>query len=315
MICFIIIEMKIKVAGCDIGGTRVKLCLYDGEKFFDERLFEINPEEDFLEEIIEFLNKIEGLKAIGFGIPGVIEEGNILRFAPNLPFLFGKNLDEVITDRLKVKKVFFDNDCHMNAYGEWKLGKAKGLECFIFLTLGTGVGGAVFIEGKLFRGYKNLGAEFGHVTVDPDGPVCNCGNKGCLEAFASKTGIRNFLYKKKKEGVEHILTRNPLKVEPEAVYEMAKKGDTLAVECFKNLGWALGIALSDFAKVFSPQKFIIGGGISNAFEIFYPFILEEYSLRVPHYLLNIKIEMADLKDKAGMYGASLYAYDSILKEK
>ncbi|MEN3045930.1 MAG: ROK family protein [Candidatus Hydrothermales bacterium] len=301
-------------AGVDIGGTRVKLCFYDGEKFSEEKIFKINPEENFLEEIIEHLNRKKNLKAVAFGIPGVIDDKNNLRFAPNLPFLFGKNLDELIKKRLKVKNVFFDNDCHMNAYGEWKLGKAKGLECFIFLTLGTGVGGAVFIEKKLFRGYKNLGAEFGHVTVDPNGPMCSCGNRGCLEAFASKNGIRNFLYMKKKEGIDHFLTKNPSKVEPEEVYEFAKRKDQLAIECFKNLGYALGIALSDFAKVFSPQKFIIGGGISHAFDIFYTFILEEYTKRVPSYLLDIKIEKAELSDEAGMYGASLYAYDNFYKK-
>ncbi len=307
--------MKILTAGIDIGGTRVKLCLFDGNKFFDEKIFEINPEEDFLTGIIEYLNGIEELEGVGFGIPGVIEDGKILKFAPNLPFLFGKNLEKEIKEKLKVKNVYFDNDCHMNAYGEWKLGKAKGLECFIFLTLGTGVGGAVFIEKKLFRGYKNLGAEFGHITVDPEGPVCNCGNRGCLESYASKNGIRNFLFKKKKEGAQHFLTKNPEKVEPEVVYKFAKNGDLLALECFKYIGWALGIALSDFAKVFSPQKFIIGGGIANAFEIFYPYILEEYSQRVPSYLLNIPVEKAELSDKAGMYGACLYAYDRVSEKK
>ncbi len=303
------------VAGIDIGGTRIKLCLFDGKKIFNEKIFNINPEEDFLTDIIEYLNSIEGLKGVGFGIPGVIEDGKILRFAPNLPFLFGKNLEKEIKEKLKVRNVYFDNDCHMNAYGEWKLGRAKGLECFIFLTLGTGVGGAVFIEGKLFRGYKNLGAEFGHITIDPEGPVCNCGNRGCLESYASKNGMKNFLFKKKKEGIEHFLTKTPEKVEPEIVYKFAKKGDSLALECFKNIGWALGIALSDFAKVFSPQKFIIGGGIANAFEIFYPYVLEEYTARVPSYLLNIKIEKAELSDKAGMYGACLYAYDRIFEKK
>jgi len=307
--------MKFLTAGIDIGGTRVKMCFYDGEKFLEEKFININPQEDFLKGIIEYLNNIEGLKGVGFGIPGVIEKGKILRFAPNLPFLLGKNLEKEIKGKLKVKDVYFDNDCHMNAYGEWKMGKAKGLECFIFLTLGTGVGGAVFIEGKLFRGYKNLGAEFGHITVNPEGPLCNCGNRGCLESYASKKGITNFLFEKKKEGIEHVLTKNPLKVEPGTVYKFAKRGDSLAIECFKNIGWALGIALSDFAKVFSPQKFIIGGGIANAFEIFYTYILEEYSQRVPSYLLNIKIEKAKLSDKAGMYGACLFAYDRIIEKK
>ncbi len=306
---------KIKVAGVDIGGTRVKLCLFDGKEFFNEKIFEINPKENFLKDIVEYLNEIEELEGAGFGIPGVIEEGKILRFAPNLPFLLGKDLEKEIKKKMKFKEVYFDNDCHMNAYGEWRLGKAKGLECFIFLTLGTGVGGAVFIEGKLFRGYKNLGAEFGHVTIDPEGPICNCGNRGCLESYASKNGIRNFLFKKKKEGIEHFLTKNPENIEPETIYKFAKSGDFLALECFKNLGFSLGIALSDFAKIFSPQKFIIGGGIANAFEIFYQYILEEYSRRVPSYLLNIPIEKAELSDKAGMYGAALYAYDRILEKK
>jgi glucokinase len=199
----------------------------------------------------------------------------------------------------------------MNAYGEWKMGKAKGLKCFIFLTLGTGVGGAVFIEGKLFRGYKNLGAEFGHITIEPNGYPCNCGNYGCLESYASKNGIRNFLFDKKRKGIKHFLTKNPEKIEPELIARFAKKGDKIAIECFNKIGWALGIALSDYAKIFSPEKFIIGGGISGSFELFYPAMIEEYSKRVPFYLLNIKIEKAELQEKAGMYGAALYAWDML----
>jgi glucokinase len=173
----------------------------------------------------------------------------------------------------------------------------------VHITLGTGVGSGIIIEGNLFHGSSGFGAEFGHTVVNPDGLPCNCGGRGCVETEASASKIvRNYL---KLTGKNEDMTS-------EDVYKLAKKGDTNAVEAFRIAGYYLGIGLSNLINLLNPEIIVLGGGVISAGDFIMKPVMEEIEKRAIRFSLeNVKIVPALLGNKAGMLGSALWAMENL----
>jgi glucokinase len=210
--------------------------------------------------------------SVGLGIAGKIDRaGGSVIFSPNLPELNGCPIGQDLRRELSIS-VFMENDANVFGLGEsWK-GAVKGVRNWVGITLGTGTGGCLFLDGKLWEG-DGLGfsAEIGHTIVEPGGPVCPCGSKGCLEAFASAraliAGARRAVSREKKDSPLRTLERSG-ELNAEAVYRCAAMGDPTAVALFEKMGWALGIALANVFSLLGIRRAVIGGGVSAAWDLF-----------------------------------------------
>jgi len=269
-----------------------------------------------IEEIYQTLPK-KKIKGIGLGIAGAIDlEKGIISQSPNFPGCDNYPLrDEIQVDFLKSIPILLENDANAAAVGErWK-GVGKGMDNLICLTLGTGIGGGIIINGKLVHGTNGMAGELGHITVDPSGPRCNCGNYGCLEALASATAIRREAIEAAKKHPESELNQrckgNRKVITAEMVYHSALFGDPIAQKIYQVMGRYLGIGVATLINIFNPEMVIIGGGVSKAWEIFFPFLQEEVNSRafkIPAQAA--KIVPAACGDDAGLLGAAYLVFNS-----
>ncbi len=227
------------------------------------------------------------IKAIGIGAPGpIIYEKGIVVGAPNLPGWKRINLKKILGEEFKVP-VFVDNDANCAALAEAWFGAAKFVKHFVYMTISTGIGGGIIIDKKLYRGAVGSAGEFGHMIIEPDGPKCSCGNRGCLESVASGSAI------KKITGMNAI-----------AVELAARQGDKKSKVVIKKVGHYLAIGVANIINTLNPEMVIIGGGLSNMRELLMKPILKDYkkyTLKLP--AKSVKIVKAKLGSKAGVLGA------------
>jgi glucokinase len=196
------------------------------------------------------------LAAVGLGMAGIVElPAGIVRRAPNLPNWSGVDVRELLCRHLKVPFAM-ENDANVALLGEAWLGAARGLHHVVMIPLGTGVGGAVMIDGVMLHGVKGFAGEIGHTVVEPNGLPCVCGSYGCLEQYVSGTAIAR------------LARRHYGAVTSEAVAQAARRGEAGALEIFQRVGWYLGIACANMAQLFNPQCIVIGGGVGEAFDLF-----------------------------------------------
>lgn len=196
------------------------------------------------------------LKAVGFGVPGIIDlPAGIVRQSPNLPQWMDFDLRAALESELSVP-LTIENDANAAAIGESWLGAGRGVSHLIVLTLGTGVGGGVIIDGQILHGALGYAGELGHMVVDPNGPPCGCGSHGCLEQFASGTAIAR------------MAEPSFGNISAERLAEIARHGDERAMAVFRDIGRYLGIACASFANLLNPQRIILGGAVALAFDLF-----------------------------------------------
>ncbi len=231
-------------------------------------------------------NRKVKIKAIGIGAPGpIIYEKGIVVGAPNLPGWKRVHLKEIFEKEFKVP-VFVDNDANCAALAEARFGAGKSVKNFIYVTVSTGIGGGIIIDKKLYHGAIGCAGEFGHMKIDPAGPRCGCGKKGCFEAMAREV--------RKKSGM------NALSMEL-----AARHGDKKAIKTIHELARCLAIGISNLVNIFNPEMVIIGGGLSNMRELLLNPVkrdLKNYALPLP--AKNVKIVIAKLGTKAGVLGAA-----------
>ena len=269
---------------------------------------------------------------VGLGAPGlIIAETGVVHFSPNfpgwsdIPLVVYVNAElaklqprkpAVQTDTHKRCKPVLrgmDNDVNAMTLGELHHGAGVGYKSLVALTLGTGVGGGVVIDGKVYHGSRNTAGELGHTVVEPNGRVCGCGNPGCLEAYAGAKNIVERIQGKIEDGRRSSLA-DPLDegvaLTPRMIAEAAEAGDALAIEIFAETGQYIGIALTSIAHILNPQIAIIGGGIAEAGErlLFEP-IRKELSKRAMDIPAQMKIVKARLGNDAGIVGAAMLAMD------
>ena len=253
--------------GIDLGGTFVKFALVSesGEILFDDKL-SIGGKA-LRDDILATVSKAIGLviqKAgesdikvigIGFGSPGIVDGGIVHGGADNLNGWENINISALYSAEFGLP-VFVDNDANVMGLGEAVYGAAKGCTDVIFLTVGTGIGGALIMNGQLYGGYKNRGTEMGHVTIDHKGIACNCGGRGCLEAYASTSALIGQY--KQRTGKEES------EINGHYIVKKFQEGEAAAMECMEEHTDYLGHAIAGFINTFAPQKVIIGGGISES---------------------------------------------------
>jgi glucokinase len=288
-----------EVIGIDLGGTAIKLGRFLKDGSCLESVTIATPQPSTPEAVIKAiatmvkqLNSEKKCVAIGLGTPGPTDvEGKIAKVAINL----NGWQDVPLADELELQtgiKTVIANDANCAGLGEAWLGAGKNLQNLILLTLGTGVGGAIILNGKLFTGHLGAAGELGLITLNPNGHPCNSGNNGSLEQYASATAIKRDTGK-----------------EPAELGKLAKIGDSQALTFWENYGKNLGVGLASLIYVLTPEAIIIGGGVSASAEFFFPSVWQEIEKRVlQSSRIGLKLLPAELGNQAGMVGAAKLAW-------
>jgi glucokinase len=243
-------------------------------------------------------------------VPGLIMASvNTVIFSPNLHEIENIRLDEEIGGTTGMR-VTVENDANAAAWGEFRYGAGKDVEHQVFITLGTGVGGGVITHGVLLRGAQGAGGELGHVTLDPEGPLCGCGNHGCLEALASGTAIqrraREFANARPGSALGRLAIQR--QVLGEDVTRLAEEGDEAAVSVLEETGRWLGIGVAGFVNMFNPEVVAVGGGASQAGEFILEPVRKEVKLRARSPSRDLaEIKEATLGPASGVLGAAALA--------
>jgi len=315
--------------GVDLGGTNLRVAAVDEQGTMLARLTtptkSLRSTERVVAAMCEHIRELMGsfksagpLRGIGIGIPGIIDlRTGVLRESPNLPGWHDYPVREEIERRLETR-VILENDANAAAMGEFWLGAARGYDSMCMLTLGTGVGGGIILNGSLWHGMTGMAGEPGHMTVEPEGPPCPCGNRGCLEQFAGATAIVRMAKEAGASGEAPVLAeaiQDPAFVS-KSVCDLAKAGDGPSCRIFKTVGTSLGIAIAGMVNLLNLPIFVIGGGGSGAWDLFSPSIFEELQKRSFVHRATMtssvddarspgtQVALAQLGSDAGIYGAA-----------
>lgn len=309
------------VIAVDLGGTNLRAATIDSEGRIHEHIKQRTPKAARAGEIVraivaaarecESQSHEKGVKvgAVSVVVPGTVrvDDGIVMR-APNIPCLDGFHLVAALRDELQWPAII-ENDANAAAVGEMWQGAGRGRKSIIMITLGTGVGGGVILDGKLWRGIDGSAGELGHIGVEPLGGVpCKCGSTGCLEVYASATAI--------VRQARDLLPRYPdssLKTSEDltaaSIYQSGAQGDALALEVFHQMGTYLGIGLASLINIFNPEMIVIGGGAADGWDLFIPHVREEIAKRafkIPAE--RAEIVRAERGDDAGLLGAAHIAF-------
>lgn len=307
--------------GLDVGGSHIAAGLVERKGRVIRDVRRPTPQAGpfgVVDAIIEVIAEVTAgvhpseITGIGLGLPAQIDfHRQTVEFCTNLP-LGGVDMRGLIMSRVK-HPVTIDNDGHTAALGEWRFGAAKGIRDFVMVTVGTGVGGGVFVAGMPFRGHRGLGGELGHVVVDIDGPPCPCGGTGHLESFVGAPAILRVgreavttfkgaaLLKRVGGDVEGLTT--------ESIIDAANAGDETASEIMGRVGFVLGKSLVGVVNLMNPQMIVVGGGIGESC----PLLLERAAQVISDEALagrrDVKVVPAELGNDAGVVGAGALAFD------
>ncbi len=245
----------------------------------------------------------------GFGIPGaILLDRGIVTQSPNLPGWEDYDVRSPLRDGLGIP-IFIENDANAFTLGEWWLGAARGVRDFCCLTLGTGVGGGIVLNGDIWHGAEGKAGEIGHMVIEVDGPLCQCGSSGCLETFASGSAIRRMAIEA-VQGNEKtdLLQRCGGQIEAitsSTVYESARDGDGLSREIFQRMGRYLGVGLANLVNLLNVQLMVIGGQVSEAWDLFIEPARRELEKRALGSMgKGVRVEKASCGNDAGILGAT-----------
>ncbi len=307
--------MKSFYIGVDIGGTNLKIGLFDSElKLIDFKTYALNkrviPQDVVLiiKNSFESLSKKYNIKSLACGLPGLIDykRGRIYSLT-NLPNWNNLDLQKILKAAIGIP-VSIDNDVNLAALAEYRLGSGKGCSNMLMVALGTGVGGGLILNGDIYRGSDNATAEVGHIQLNPKGPRCSCGNRGCLESYIGNKRLLSYLKKnlKNKKSILNKIDLTELKLED--VAHAALSGDRFSIEFWNYVASKLAQALVGVVNILNLDKIVIGGGISNAGEsLLRPLrsYIKEQAMDIQ--AKSVKIVGARYKDRSGIIGAGLLA--------
>ncbi|MBO6163906.1 MAG: ROK family protein [Lachnospiraceae bacterium] len=303
----------------DIGGTKILGAIFDENREIIYRLKKKTKEKGDSEEnvekviiqVVEEMIEAAGIKkkdihAIAAGAPGVIDQAaGIILFSPNLPW---RNYDIRIAIENKLGVPFYiGNDVNVGVLGEWKYGAAKGCKNVVGFFVGTGMGGGLILDGKLFTGHKHKGAEFGHMVLNAEGPLCSCGQRGCLEAFSSKKGMMAYMRQQMSRGRKTMLAEQVEEgmIKSKMLKKAVREADPVAVEAVDRACHYLAIATGNMINAISPEVVVYGGGVIEAMGDQW---LEKIEAEVDHYCMpsireTVQLKKAALGDDSILYGA------------
>jgi len=298
--------------GVDVGGTNLRSALVDGDgRIVERRRCASRIEEGrvgFCERLLAEIYALKdaaaargaGATAVGIGVPGLIACNGLIHSSVNMRPLEGLNLAELIQARSGLPTVC-GNDANLIAVGEQRFGAGRGVASCLVVTIGTGLGSGLILDGRLWTGSGGFAAEFGHVTVEPEGRPCPCGNRGCLEQYVSAGALVRLARGCLPEQGSKVLSA-------ERVAALAQQGDAAALAAFDQLGSWLGIALSSLISTLNIETVIIGGGVAESFELLLPAVRRTIQQRCFRQLCaGLVIEKALLGDDAGLLGAAALA--------
>jgi len=323
-------DMTPLTMGIDLGGTKTLTAVVDprGEILAsDESVTPAAKERDaIIQSIVDSAHRalkkavvgISGICAIGVGAAGISNpEAGILFSSPNLPGLRNVLLRDIMQERLG-KKTFLINDADAAALGEFYFGAGRGVRNFIYITLGTGIGGGILIDGKIYTGAIGAAGEVGHMTIDDNGPICNCGNKGCWETLASGTALAKEARRRIVGGVRTSILEyaggDIEKVTPEAIHAAAQQGDSLAKELIARTGYYVGVGLANLVNIFNPELIVIGGGLSNIGDmLFKPAFKVAGERAFKEAFQAVRFAAAGLGPNSGVLGAAAFAFQEMRK--
>lgn len=304
--------------GVDVGGTK---CLGlvlggDGEVLADARVATPREPEAIIDTIVALVEELsqrsDAPDAVGVGMPGLVDGAGVLAYAPNLPGV----IDLAVADRVGQRcgvPVVVENDATAAVWGEHEVGAGRGADHVLLVTLGTGIGGGIILRGRLYRGAHGFAGEIGHMVVDPNGPECPCGKRGCWERFASGTGLgrlaRDAAHGGRLARGVTLAGGDADDVRGEHVTTAASEGDGQAQAVMAAYGRWLAIGLVNLAYLFDPEMFVLGGGLVSSAEVVLAPTREAFAdlLAGADRRPAVRIVPAELGERAGAIGAALLA--------
>lgn len=315
---YVIILTMVALVTVDIGGTSMRAAAYPSNSISHTSRNKITTESykgtkgTVFENLIGLIHSVwpddSDVAAISVAVAGHLNPRTGFLFnSPNIPgwkdFPLGDKLREVFPI-----PIIIGNDANLAAVGEWKYGAGIGHSDLIYITISTGIGGGIIFDNILLEGHNGLAAELGHVTVQPEGPICHCGKKGHLEAFASGPAMVDFVRQMLSEGKESTLNLNN-DFSAHDIALAAHNGDNLAIRTFNRAGSYLGQAIASYIHIFNPSIIILGGGVANSGSIFFDPLMKKIKNDVmdPIYFQDLEIVPAKLGDDAGLVGALVVA--------
>lgn len=304
--------------GVDIGGTQIKFGAFTEQGELLEKWTVPTDLTDCGRKIlpavtrqIKEYSKGRRIIGIGLGIPGPVDRSGYVKVCVNLHWTKFNPVKELEKDFSGIR-LAAGNDANVAALGEYYKGAGRGCKSMMLVTLGTGVGGGIVIDGRVFPGDHGIAGEIGHISAGvPESEKCNCGNTGCIDQFASATGIVRIMKKLLKERYADIKSgqlQTKLTAEGFTARDVcyaAKNGDELAKECLDICMGALGVGLAYFSHAFDPEIYVIGGGVSNAGDIIIQTVKKAYARKLFLIDKGPEIKLADLGNDAGMIGACM----------
>jgi glucokinase len=312
------------VIGIDLGGTKISTALVDSDgkiiaQDYRETLAAEGPD-TVIERMLDAARDVianagaspSQVAAVGIGAPGPLDiKAGIVISPPNLPGWDRIPLKQIIEDGLGIT-AFLENDANAAALGEHRFGAGRGAEHVIYVTVSTGIGGGLILDGKLYHGANGMAGEIGHMTIIPDGPRCNCGNYGCVESLASGTAIARQARKRVIYGVPTLIADlaqgDPDLITAKMVTEAATQGDTEAQEIIAEAMEHLGIAMASLVNAFNPQIIVIGGGLTHIGEQLFEPVRRVVAQRAFSAAAEVvQVVPAELGDDVGVLGAAAVA--------
>jgi len=323
-------DLTTLILGVDLGGTKILTAVINSQGKMLSRDHSITPAQKgykaVIQSILESAHRaleqanvaISELTAVGVGAPGLSNpETGILFTSPNLPGWRNVPLKDIMQERLG-KKTFVINDANAAALGEFYFGAARGVRNFIYITLSTGIGGGIITDGKIYSGASGAAGEVGHMTINDEGPLCNCGNRGCWETLASGTALAREARHRIKEGVRTSILEyaegDMEKVTAQVIHSAAEQGDSLAKELIARTGYYVGVGLANLINIFNPELIVIGGGLSNIGDMLLEPAFKVAGERAYEEAFQaVRFASAELGRNSGVLGAAAFALQEMKK--
>lgn len=308
-------------AAIDLGGTKTAVALFALDHKLLKKVVLATPSDEkegleVMTEAVEKLIKESGLrkeiiKGVGLCIPGFLDkrEQKILKL-PNLPNWNAPYLPQMLEEALKLP-VVADNDANLAALGEFMEGSGQKSNPFIYLTISTGVGGGIILNGEILHGWQGFAAEVGHIVLKPDGPLCGCGQRGCWEALGSGTAIAKRAEEKVKEGIKTSLVTLE-KITAKDVFEAKAQGDQLAKEVIEEAIFYSAQGIFNLVQIINPERIAVGGGISRAGADFFLPLQKSLDSFLKFFPAKVELSGANLDPDSGLIG-SIYLLEKFLK--
>lgn len=306
--------MKRKFLGIDIGGTNIrgKIISEEGKTLGERKT--LSDAHMGISRLMENLAGLiegfagEGVSAIGIGIPGTVDRASgTLVQAPNIANTKNFPFTEVLSEKIgSATPVFIENDASCAALGEYRAGAGRGSNSMVMITLGTGFGGGIILDGRLWSGENGFAGEVGHMTINPSGPLCACGARGCIETYVSQVAIKRIV--REHPQLRERLAGTEESALPESLAELAREKDQAAISVWNDFGANLGVGISILVNILDVKTVVVGGGLSGAWELFIGKAVEEAETRcLGGMQRGLQVKRAALGDDAGVLGACYVA--------